>query len=101
MSKLIPRPPRLPTAPDALDAFVSGAPDSGVPAPAPQTAAVPAAAAPNEKLPRQVRKRKEPITVTVDPGLLHRFDQLAQEMGLSRASALGLAMHRFLEAERG
>ena len=101
MSKLIARPPRLPAAADALDAFVSAAPDSGVSMPAPQAAAAPAAPAPDEKLPRQVRKRKEAITVTVDPGLLHRFDLLAQEMGLSRASAIGLAMHRFIEAERG
>lgn len=96
---LITKPAPAPAASsDALDAFVNGAPDAGA-----ERKAEPAKVAqPDVELPRELRKRKEPITVTVAPHILHAFDKTAASMGLSRAAALGMAMNMFLqEHEKG
>lgn len=96
-SKLVSKPTR-PTPTDAqVDAFIAAAPDAHQPAAAPPQA-VPAAQVGD--VPRELRKRKEPITVTVSPDILVQFDRIAASLGLSRAAALGLAMTRFIALEK-
>jgi hypothetical protein len=99
---LPPRKPMLPKEEAERIARSQGfAPAASVSEPAvTATAPSPATGDDSGKLPRSLRKRKEAITVTVDPGILFQFDQLAREMGLSRASALGLAMHRLIEEDQ-
>lgn len=99
--KLPPKPQRQDLTEDQAARFISGAPDErpAVPAPA---AAAPAAAAgqADPAVPRKLRKRKEPVTMTLDPVILADFDEVASEMGLSRAAATGMAMRDFVDAWR-
>lgn len=44
-------------------------------------------------------RRKKPISLTISPALLARVDERAEQMGLSRAAAVSLALSRFLDSE--
>ncbi|MGX2042282.1 ribbon-helix-helix domain-containing protein (plasmid) [Methylocaldum sp. MU1018] len=62
----------------AADAFISGAPDA-------------------EK-PKGVRKgHKQQISLTITPSLLARVDELASELGQSRAAIINMAIYRAVE----
>ncbi len=66
----------------AADAFISGAPDSA--------ASVPKA--------RGVKKgNKQQISLTIAPALLLKVDELAEQLGQSRAAVINLAIHRAVE----
>lgn len=65
----------------ALDAYISGAPDSGV-------------ARKAEKPPKQNKKQ---ISLTIDPDLLDMIDEKAGKLGMARAAAIDLACRQFLE----
>ena len=68
----------------AAEAFISGAPDA-------------AAAAP--EAPRRVRKgRKVQITLTIAEPLLDRVDELAGQIGQSRAAVINLAVMQMLQS---
>ena len=70
-------------ASEAADAFIAGAPDAGVDAP---------------PAPRRVRKgRKVQITLTLTEPLLERVDELAGQLGQSRAAVINLAVVQMLE----
>lgn len=65
--------------PDRTDAFISGAPDSGTTA-------------------RGVTKgHKRQISLTIAPNLLERVDELATELGQSRAAIINMAIYRAVE----
>lgn len=67
----------------AADAFISGAPD---------------AASSTANLPRRVRKgRKVQITLTITEPLLVRVDELASQLGQSRAAVINLAVMQMLQ----
>jgi hypothetical protein len=62
----------------AADAFISGAPDAG--------------------RPRGVRKgNKQQISLTITPSLLQKVDDLAAELGQSRAAIINMAIYRAVE----
>lgn len=68
----------------AADAFISGAPDS---------------AAITPEAPRRVRKgRKVQITLTITEPLLDRVDELAGQIGQSRAAVINLAVMQMLQS---
>lgn len=70
-------------AADPADAFISGAPDADADAP---------------PAPRRVRKgRKVQITLTITEPLLERVDELAEQLGQSRAAVINLAVVQMLE----
>jgi uncharacterized protein (DUF4415 family) len=96
--------PTKPTRPalseEQAAAFIGSAPDEKIVAPVAPAAPAAAAAAPAPALPRALRKRKEPVTMTLDPVILEEFDQLAANMGLSRAAATGMAMRRMIDDEK-
>lgn len=104
-AKIVARPARSPAAEAQLQKLIEGADNVA----APSTPPVPAASAPamvtaapaaDADVPRNLRKRKEPITVTVDPQILVEFDKEAAHLGLSRAGALGMAMKLWVEDQR-
>lgn len=97
--RIPPKPARPQVTDEAADRFISQAPDA-TPAAAPPAAAPAAAGQPDPVVPRSLRKRKEPVTMTLDPGILHEFDELAATMGLSRAAATGMAMRRMIDEEK-
>lgn len=67
----------------AADAFISGAPD---------------AAATTSEVPRRVRKgRKVQITLTITEPMLVRVDELASQLGQSRAAVINLAVMQMLQ----
>ena len=67
----------------AADAFISGAPD---------------AAATTSEAPRRVRKgRKVQITLTITEPMLVRVDELASQLGQSRAAVINLAVMQMLQ----
>lgn len=69
--------PTKPTPTTAADAFISGAPDA----------------------PRRVRKgRKVQITLTIAEPLLDRVDDLAGQIGQSRAAVINLAVMQMLQS---
>lgn len=98
--KIAPKPTRPQVSDEAADRFINQAPDEKAGAAAPAAASQPAAAQPDPGLPRTLRKRKEPVTMTLDPGILAEFDELAATMGLSRAAATGMAMRRMIDEEK-
>ncbi len=68
----------------AADAFISGAPDAAAIAP---------------EAPRRVRKgRKVQITLTIAEPLLDRVDELAGQIGQSRAAVINLAVMQMLQS---
>lgn len=97
--KIVARPPRSPAAEAQLQKLIEGADNVAAPSTPPAAAAAPAAKA-TVDVPRSLRKRKEPITVTVDPQILEEFDGEAGYLGLSRAGALGMAMKMWVEDQR-
>ncbi|MDD2676820.1 MAG: ribbon-helix-helix protein, CopG family [Methylacidiphilaceae bacterium] len=67
-----------PKAKDA-EAFISGAADA-------------------EPKPKGVRRgKKQQISLTIAPVLLRKVDELAAELGQSRAAVINLAIHRAVE----
>lgn len=62
----------------AAEAFISAAPDAA-----------------KARAPRRGAKRL--ISLTIAPSLLERVDQLAAELGQSRAAVINLAIHRAVE----
>jgi len=97
--KIPPKPQRPEMSDEAAARFINQAPDVK-PAAAPEVPGQPAAAQPDPVVPRTLRKRKEPVTMTLDPGILAEFDELAATMGLSRAAATGMAMRRMIDEEK-
>ena len=74
-----PKPKAQPVATEAAaEAFISGAPDAS-----------------KAQAPR--RETKKMISITIAPTLLERLDQLAAELGQSRAAVINLAIHRAVE----
>lgn len=68
----------------AADAFISGAPD---------------AVSTTPEAPRRVRKgRKVQITLTITEPLLDRVDELAEQIGQSRAAVINLAVMQMLQS---
>lgn len=100
--RIPPKPTRPQVSDEAADRFINQAPDEKAGAAAPAAPSQPGAAAaqPVPVLPRALRKRKEPVTMTLDPGILAEFDELAATMGLSRAAATGMAMRRMIDEEK-
>lgn len=75
--------PTAPASTAAADAFIAGAPD---------------AAASVADSPRRVRKgRKLQITLTIAEPILARVDELAEQIGQSRAAVINLAIAQMLE----
>ncbi len=67
----------------AADAFISGAPDAAAIAP---------------PAPRRVRKgNKVQITLTIAESLLEQADELARQLGQSRAAVINLALMQMLQ----
>lgn len=103
-SKLVTKPQRPQPTDAQVEAFINRAPDAEKLAPAPAAPVAPATAAASltasGKVPRELRKRKEPITVTVAPALLVEFDDVAASLGVSRAAGLAMAMRHFIDAEK-
>lgn len=99
MERKIPQKPVRPQqlSDEAAERFISGAPDEKPTAP---PATPTPAAQPDPVVPRTLRKRKEPVTMTLDPAILAEFDELAAGMGLSRAAATGMAMRRMIDEEK-
>lgn len=65
--------------PQTAESFISGAPDS-------------------EAQPKGVRKgNKRQISLTITPALLQRVDELAAELGQSRAAIINMAIYRAVE----
>ncbi|PWV57742.1 ribbon-helix-helix domain-containing protein [Plasticicumulans acidivorans] len=74
---------KKPTKPTPADTFISGAPDS---------------TASTADAPRRVRKgRKVQITLTITESMLARVDELAAQLGQSRAAVINLAIFQTLE----
>ena len=66
----------------AADAFISGAPDS-------------AASTPKA---RGVKKgNRQQISLTITPALLLKIDELAEQLGQSRAAVINMAIYRAVE----
>ena len=64
---------------EATDAFISGAPDA-------------------EARPRGVKKgNRQQISLTITPGLLVKVDELAEQLGQSRAAVINMAIYRAVE----
>lgn len=74
--------PKKPVSAGAAEKFISGAPDSPTHEAAPEAA-----------------QNKRPITITFDPALLARLDAAAKRMGISRSSALAVAVSQWLGNE--
>ena len=76
--------PETPPAADsaAADAFISGAPDS---------------AASAAKVPGVKKGNKQQISLTIAPGLLAKVDELAEQLGQSRAAIINMAIYRAVE----
>lgn len=63
----------------AADAFISGAPDSAA-------------------KPRGVKKgNRQQISLTITPALLAKVDELAEQLGQSRAAVINMAIYRAVE----
>lgn len=79
------RPPaKKATSPEAIEKFVSGAPDS-------------------KKAPQAkkglMRGKREQISHTIPPALLERLDQLADSKGMTRAGLINLAVSEYCQAQ--
>lgn len=72
----------LAAASAAADAFISGAPDSAAPAP---------------KVPGVKKGNKQQISLTIAPALLLKVDELAEQLGQTRAAVINLAIHRAVQ----
>jgi hypothetical protein len=97
MERKIPtKPVRSEMSDEAAARFIRGAPDAAASDAAGQASAAQA----DPGVPLALRKRKAPVTMTLDPAILAEFDQVAARMGLSRAAATGLAMKRMIDEEK-
>jgi hypothetical protein len=68
-----------PSSQKTAEAFIAGAPDA-------------------EAKPRGVRKgNKQQISLTIAPALLAKIDELAAELGQSRAAIINMAIYRAVE----
>lgn len=68
-----------PKSPSSAEAFIAGAPDS-------------------EAKPRGVKKgNKQQISLTIAPALLTKIDEMAAELGQSRAAVINMAIYRMVE----
>ena len=74
------RPKNTATAESAAEAFIAGAPDSAAPKKAGAKKTV-----------------KQQISLKIAPELLERVDQLAAELGQSRAAVINMAIYRAVE----
>lgn len=105
-SKIVPRPAGMlsPGKEARLQQLIGDA-DTAQPLSAEPQSGAEVAPAPTEtpqaedKLPRNVRKRKEAISLTINPGLLLRLDKAAERSGISRAAAIGIAASHWVEEE--
>ncbi|MDR5883593.1 hypothetical protein [Caballeronia sp. LZ032] len=75
--------PATPSA-AALREFINRAPD----------------AASGDEPARGARRKKETISLGIDPVLLQRIDERAVELGISRAAAIAIALAKYVEAEK-
>ena len=75
------RPKAAPSAESAAEAFIAGAPDSPA---APKKAGA-------------KKGIKQQISLKIAPELLERVDQLAAELGQSRAAVINMAIYRAVE----
>ncbi len=73
----------------AIDQFIGSAPD----------AAAPEASTSDEPVRAPARRKKETISLGIDPALLARIDVAAARLGISRAAAMAMAAARFVDAE--
>ncbi|OJA43665.1 hypothetical protein BGV68_33545 [Burkholderia ubonensis] len=73
----------------AIDQFIGGAPDAAA---SESSSQVGPARAP-------ARRKKETISLGIDPALLARVDAVADCLGVSRAAAIAMAVARFADAE--
>lgn len=71
--------PKAPESTPAVDAFISGAPD--------------AARAPKPTM----LGNKRQISLTINPALLDKVDEMAAEMGQTRAAIINMAIYRMVE----
>lgn len=55
------------------------------------------AAAPDAKAKSATKKKKQQISLTIAPALLEKIDELANELGQSRAAVINLAIYRAVE----
>lgn len=91
--------------------FISAAPDApaevavaSAPAAQPVAAVPPQPAvtsAPARPSAAPTSSRKQAISLTLSPNIIHGMDDAAGRLGLSRAAAIALACSRFIEAEQG
>jgi hypothetical protein len=71
--------PKARVAAATVESFISGAPDAAV-------------------KPRGVRKgNKQQISLTIAPTLLEKIDEMAAELGQSRAAIINMAIYRAVE----
>ncbi|WP_250435802.1 hypothetical protein [Caballeronia sp. ATUFL_F2_KS9A] len=75
--------PATPSA-AAVREFISRAPD----------------AASGDEPARVARRKKETISVGIDPVLLARIDARAVELGVSRAAAIAIALAKYVDGEK-
>lgn len=83
-----PSPSKAPATAEAIDQFISGAPDAG-----PKKAAVRVAGI--------RRGNKQQISVTLHPELLVKMDAMARDTGQSRASIINMAVYALLKDWEG
>ena len=81
MAITLPKPKTSAEPTDAADAFISGAPDSNAVTKA-----------------RGVKKgNRQQISLTITPNLLLKVDELAAQLGQSRAAVINMAIYRVVE----
>lgn len=66
-------------SPQTAESFISGAPDS------------------EKKAKGVIKGNKRQISLTITPDLLERVDDLAKELGQSRAAIINMAIYRAVE----
>lgn len=87
----ITRKPAVRSVPDPADAFIEAAPDGAV--------AKAQARATKRANGRVYKARKVPVSFTAEQDLLDAFDAKANELGMSRAALLSLAMSRIVRGD--
>ncbi|HDR9024802.1 TPA: ribbon-helix-helix protein, CopG family [Burkholderia vietnamiensis] len=99
------RPTPAKVDPAAIEKFINSAPDAkGQGAAAPAAPAAPAAVpapTPAKSRPVIASTRKQPISLTIDAGILARMDEAAAARGLSRAAAIADACADWLKSKEG
>lgn len=98
------RPTPAKVDPAAIEKFINSAPDAKVPGAAAAPAAPAAVPAPTPAKPSRpiaASTRKQPISLTIDAGILARMDEAAAARGLSRAAAIADACADWLKSKEG